>query len=380
MAETKPVREQLGARLRQARIASGLSEAALAEKAAVPEGQLKTFETGGGGLSTGALVRLARVLRIGEEVLVDVAVPFDIARVPHTLLKTASVTGFGALSARDEEILAAALVRANDLATIREFRNKPSLLERFLPSPAPARDAHKAGYRDAIEVRAILDREGALRGLRRLIEDRFGILVVELDFEDWEVVGAACRLESARGIAVRKSLPTETWRRFVLGHELAHHLRDLEVAAGEVSTFAIANKFDMEPPAAEKRANAFAAMLLAPEEAVRMKLGPPAGHKRVEFDKAREWAEAVCSTFAIGFSATAWHLHNLAYYDEGTAKLLLDFADPTPPVGFEEDTRWDGLSREVFEALAAGEISIGRARNMIGDDVEAWVESMSTNA
>jgi hypothetical protein len=159
---------------------------------------------------------------------------------------------------------------------------------------------------------------------------------------------------------------------------LAHHLRDLEAASGEISTFAIASKFDMEPPPIEKRANAFAAMLLAPEGAVRGKLGLPAGRKKAEFDEARVWAESICSIFGIGFAATAWHLHNLAYYDEGTARLLLAHADPTPPTGFEADTRWDGLSREVFEALAAGEISLGRARNLIGDDVEAWTNDSAT--
>jgi hypothetical protein len=69
----------------------------------------------------------------------------------------------------------------------------------------------------------------------------------------------------------------------------------------------------------------------------------------------------------MGFAATTWHLHNLSYFDQGIAEMLL-LAEPEadPVTGFEEDTRFDGLERRVFEAYAREIISRGRARELLG--------------
>jgi Zn-dependent peptidase ImmA (M78 family)/transcriptional regulator with XRE-family HTH domain len=368
----------LSERLRTVRDKAGLSQGDLARRAAVDEEAIRRFEAGTvSALTTGVLIRLADILAIPRVILLNPAEPFEPGRTPHSLLKTAAVRGHGHLAENDENVLASALARARGFAELRALLKRPSLLAEFNLAPPPEAAAHEAGYQDARRVRDLLAREGPIHRLRRLVEDAFGILVVEMDFVDGDVVGAACRLDDARVIAVRRSLPTETWRRFVIGHELEHHLRDLAPAQGEVSNFAVSTRFDMEPPPIEKRANAFSAMLLAPNTAVTALLGPPKGRLAVRFDTARAWVQSVSATYGIGFAAAAWHLHNLGYYDDETVKMLTSLIDSPPPAGFEDDSPFDGLTREVFGALSTGDISLGRARDLIGPLVDRWMDEQS---
>jgi Zn-dependent peptidase ImmA (M78 family)/transcriptional regulator with XRE-family HTH domain len=364
----------LGGRLREAREAAGLSVATLAQKASLAEDALRRFEAGAiAALTTGNLGRLADLLLVPRMSLLNPDAPFSVAASPNTLLKTGDVRSRGHLADADTAELARALGRARLFAELRASLGRPSLLSSFSLVAAPEHDAHEPGYADADIVREkLVGRVGLLSGLRRIVEDRFGILVVDIAFADKDVVGAACRLGDARVIAVQRGLPTETWRRFVIGHELEHHLRDLGPSAGEVSTFSVDARFNMEPSAMEKRANAFSAMLLAPAPAVREELGEPKSRTNLPFAEAREWVERVSQAFGIGFAATAWHLRNLRYYDWNTAKELVSIADGGSSSGFEEDTPYDGLAREVFVALSREEISLGRARDLIGPLVEEW--------
>jgi hypothetical protein len=100
---------------------------------------------------------------------------------------------------------------------------------------------------------------------------------------------------------------------------------------------------------AEKRADAFAAMFLAPEATVADVAGPP--RAVTGFDEARSLVEQVRAVVGMGYAATAWHLHNLGYFDQGRAEMLI-LAEPEvdPIAGLEEDTRFDGLERRVLEA------------------------------
>lgn len=369
----------LGERLRAAREGANLSTATLAERASLPEDAVRGFEGGNiSALTTGNLVRLAGLLLIPRISLLNPNAPFTVASTPNTLLKTTAVRGSGHLAGADTAALAKALARARSFAELRSSLERTSLLSSFSLAKAPDHEAHEAGYSDADMVREkLVGRVGLLSGLRRIVEDRFGILVVDIDFADKDVVGAACRLDDARVIAVQKGLPTETWRRFVIGHELEHHLRDLGSSDGEVSTFSLDKRFNMEPSPMEKRANAFSAMLLAPAPAVREELGEPRGRTNVPFPEAREWVERVSQAFGIGFAATAWHLRNLRYYDRRTAEELVSVADGGSSSSFEEDTPYDGLAREVFSALSSGDISMGRARDLIGPLAEEWEEQQS---
>jgi transcriptional regulator with XRE-family HTH domain len=169
----------LSDRLRAVRIGAGLTMAELAHRADVGEDRLSRFEAGSvSALTTGTLVRLAEILKVPRAIFLDSQAPFDQGQTPHTLLKTAAVRGYGHLTGGDEEALAAALARAHAWAELRVSLGRTSLLGSFSLAPAPDINAHEAGYQDAGRVRELLvGRDGALFGLRRVVEDSFGILV-----------------------------------------------------------------------------------------------------------------------------------------------------------------------------------------------------------
>jgi hypothetical protein len=143
-------------------------------------------------------------------------------------------------------------------------------------------------------------------------------------------------------------------------------LLDLEatgVTADEVPERGARSWFEKKP--AEKRADAFAAMFLAPAAAVAEVAGLPNG--RAGYEEAIAMVDRVRVHVGMGFSATTWHLHNLGYFDQSLAEMLL-LAEPETDsqAGFEEDTRFDGLERRVLEAYAGEHISRGRARELLG--------------
>ena len=101
-------------------------------------------------------------------------------------------------------------------------------------------------------------------------------------------------------------------RRFTLAHELCHLLFDrsagqrLAVASGPWAL-----------PSLEQRANAFAAMLLMPIEAVRTVV---AGLN--EPIASRQGVESAADRMETGFSATLWHLRNLGFVDDSSVQRI----------------------------------------------------------
>ena len=85
-----------------------------------------------------------------------------------------------------------------------------------------------------------------------------------------------------------------------LAHELCHLLYDLE-DDGRVGV--VSNPW--APQAMERRANAFAAMLLMPREALRSVL--PREPRDWSIDGLRE----AMATLGVGKSALTWHMYNL---------------------------------------------------------------------
>jgi hypothetical protein len=283
---------------------------------------------------------------------------------PSVVLK-----GIGAawLHEDDRDALAAGLRRARVFAEAGEFVKAPRLGELFRPTCAPDRDAYVEGYSAASKARSLLPRVGPLRRLARLIEDHFDVLVLRHRFTDPRVLGASCRSGAARLVAVNVGIASETTRRFALAHELGHQLLDLDesgVAADELPDRAARAWFGKTPR--EQRADAFAAMLLSPEAVVAEEVGVPTG-VRASYDVGKSLVERVRAHVGLGFAATTWHLHNLKYFDKGLAEELL-LAEPAadPVMGFEEETRFDGLERRVLEAFARDTISRGRARELLG--------------
>lgn len=361
---------ELGRRLRARREEARLDVATLARRARVAESELQAFEAGKGGLGVAALLRIANVLGVPATSFAHSGAPEVRAPVePSIVLK-----GVGAawLDETDREALASGLRRARAFAEAGELLRVPRLADAFTPSPPPERQAHEPGYAAATTARNLLLRPGPIRNLARLLEDQFGVLVLRHRFADCRVLGAACRSGSARLVAVNVGVAAETTRRFALAHELGHQLLDLNesgVTADEVPERGARAWFEKKP--VEKRADAFAAMFLAPAPAVAEVAGQPRGV--AGYEEAKAMIERVRAHVGMGFAATTWHMHNLGYFDRGLAETLL-LAEPEadPVTGFEEDTRYDGLQRRVFEAHAREIISRGRARELLGsDDPEA---------
>jgi Zn-dependent peptidase ImmA (M78 family) len=366
---------ELGRRLAKRRDEAGLSSEELARLAAVETRDIEAFEQGQGSLGIHALTSVAKALGVPPASFVHTRAPQVKALTePSILLKT---TRDVELKAGDREALIEALRRARAFVTIGEILGiAPLDCELAYPVP-PIRRAYEQGYDAALKVRRKLpERPGPLRGLRRLIETRFNILVVNHRFTTRAILGASCRSGSARLIALNSALSSgEGKRRFVLAHELAHHLLDLDESGIVADEDSDAIGFWLNNPPREQRSNAFAAMLLAPGTAIEEYLG-----KRVQggygLKEARQLVSHGRKMFGLSFAAMAWHLHNRKYLlTEETVKALLTSSESDDVDGFEEDTRFDGLERRVLEALERDLISRLRASELLGRPVNDLLDA-----
>lgn len=344
--------------------------ASLAARAHVPRESVERFERGEGGLGLAALNRLARALGVDSAEFAHTSIQEGSALIaPEVLLKQ---RGSADLEQADLDVIADGLKRARAFVELGTLMGVEQLADAFQPSPAPQEGAHKDGYRWALEVRGMLpERTGPIYRLCRLIENRFNILVRFHAFRNKDVLGASCRIGTARLIVVSAHLESEAQRRFVLAHELAHHLLDLggESVQTDTGTFE-QRRFWLENTPIEKRANAFAAMLLAPAPAMQEVFGPPASYGNGLIE-ARDLVGRARHRFGLSFSAMTWHLKNLKYIkDESTVDALLMTADSADISDFELDTRFDGLERRVLEAFQKEMISSGRARELLGLPIE----------
>lgn len=365
MSDSKGLRD-LGRRLRARRDEARLDPATLSTLARVAPDALERFEEGHGGLGVPALMRVASALGVPPTSFVHTDAPIVHASVEPSIVLKAPAAAW--LNDTDREALVRSLRRARAFVEVGELLGVERHADAFAPSAPPNERPFRHGAEVALRVRGALpERSGPLRGLARLLEDRFNILVLRHPFSDSRVLGAACRSGAARLVAMNSGIASETTRRFALAHELGHHVLDLEESGARADEGEVTRTWFENPPA-EKRANAFAAMLLAPESVVAEVAGPRRSVNR--YDEAKRLVDAVRAHVGMGFAATAWHLHNLEYFiDDGLVRTLL-LAEPDADAlsGFEEDTRFDGLHRRVAAALAKDMISRARARELLGDD------------
>ncbi|RKH69842.1 ImmA/IrrE family metallo-endopeptidase [Corallococcus interemptor] len=362
---------ELGRRLSRRRKEAGLEVEALAARARVSAHLIRTFEQGEQALGLSALTRLASALGLSPTAFFHTSAPVEKALMEPTALLKGS-TASASLSDVDRAFLVDGLRQARAFSLLGALRQVPRLAEQFQPEPPPSKNAHQAGYACARRVRALLpERQGPLRNLGRLMESHFDILVLRHAFTNPAVNGVSCRSGDARLIVIHEALTHEPVRRFVLAHELAHQLLDLSESDVQTDEGRLdSSRFWMENPPAEKRANAFAAMLLAPEEAVAQSLGAakPEGYG---LKAARELVIRARTHFGLSFSAMAWHLYNLRYIREReTVEALVMSPDETVLDSFEEDTRFTGIERRALDAHAHELISSSRARELLGRPVE----------
>jgi Zn-dependent peptidase ImmA (M78 family)/transcriptional regulator with XRE-family HTH domain len=367
----------LGARLEARREEAQIDASDLAARARVPFDALIRFERGEGGLGVSQLARLARVLGVSEAQFFHTTMAEERAPMaPMVLLKASRGAD---LEDGDRSFLAQALQRARMFDELGQVLQRPRLAEQFGLHLPPERKAHEDGYRLAETVRAKLSplRIDRLEGLGRLLEASFNILVMTRAFGRSEVSGASCRWGQARLVAVNKSIDNEGQMRFALAHELAHHLADLPENSAWADERPDQRRLWGEGSPTEKRANAFAAMFLAPAGAVAALIGKPGGSTPA-ITEARSKVLNVRERFGLSFTATTWHLSNLKYFDRDTADLLEQTApDATPPSGLEPEEKYDGLQRRAFEAYREELISFGRLREVVGEEVARMVVAAS---
>ena len=167
-------------------------------------------------------------------------------------------------------------------------------LERMTPSPS--------GTATSVDIDRILE--------------ALGVEVVEVRLTD----------ETTRAVAIAgpQRRPCVAWnsacernadargRRFTLAHELCHLLFDAD--AGR--RLALASG-PWAPVDVEQQANAFAAMLLMPTEAVHSAVG-----ELTEPLGSRNAVARIAGQFNTGFDATLHHLANLGFIDEYTTERI----------------------------------------------------------
>lgn len=371
--------KELGRRLTICREQARLEVGQLALRSGVAVDRVVAFERGEGGLRMSDVVSVARALGVPRGSFLHSSAPVPRAyQAPDVML-----LGRGTVSLRDEdrEALAAGLVRARSFLEALDLTESPALRgeERlFQTAELTSEEPHVLGYARAREVRTRLSEflparaplAGPLRDLARLIEDHFGILVALLTFASQDVAEASCRLGPARLIAVDARQP-ETTCRWALAHGLAHQLLDLEEE--DAVHEEIDERFSLDKPQREKRADAFAAMLLAPQEAVEAVLG---GRPLRELAEARGAVEDCRRALGLGFIPMTRQLQNLRRLSRETADALVATAQTAGVDGFEAPRRYDGLERRVLEALTGGWISRGRARELLGLSAgeDAWLD------
>ncbi len=140
--------------------------------------------------------------------------------------------------------------------------------------------------------------------------------MVDRELSDETIRGVALDGEHHRpGILVnsRNSANAHPFgRRFTLAHELCHLLFDRDAGAH----LAIASG-PWAPCDVERRANAFAAMFLMPNQLVRRAVSALA-----EPFYTKEAIQSVANRLRTSFEATLWHLKNLGYIDDVTRQRI----------------------------------------------------------
>lgn len=176
------------------------------------------------------------------------------------------------------------------------------------PSAKYGPPPYRWGYKLAHETRHRLglSQSEPIKSLRALVEDRLGIPIVQTDLPP-QFAGATISSGSARGIVLNlQGFNQNPWiRRNTLAHELGHLLWDPEDRLNvlRVDTF---NEIDYgderTSDPVEARANAFAAELLAPREAVLQIIK--------DTNSDADAIQLVCDWFGIGPSAARYQMQN----------------------------------------------------------------------
>lgn len=274
-------REELGARLRSAREASGLTQAEVAARLGLSRPAVAEIEAGRRGVSGLELDRLAYLF--GRDIREFLRPAFDAEDVLAAVFRAAPELAEDDLagSLRD------AIRLGRELSSLEASLGLPGadLVAPAFPAVLPHNrwDAVQQGERAAAEERRRLDLgTGPIDDVAELLTAQ-GVRAVCIDLPA-DVSGMTLRLRQAGLLVVVNRAHAWTRRRFSWAHELAHVRLDPDLL-NQVSRGS--ERDDLR----EVRANAFAAAFLLPEEGVRQFVerlgkGEPSRARARLFDEA----------------------------------------------------------------------------------------------
>jgi Zn-dependent peptidase ImmA (M78 family) len=224
---------------------------------------------------------------------------------------------FGSVSPQvgteDVTVLARSLIELS-----RSNGDPPNLSRHVRSEPSVMEVAWNRGYRLAEELLGRLGRPANgdvtidIHGILKSL----GIEIRDVQLDDESIRGVSVAGPGHRpAILINRTHDANGFPsgyRFSLAHELCHILHDRSAGVG----LALASG-PWAPRDVERRANAFAAMLLMPRALIERASGASA-HETGSL----EWVLDIARTLKTSIRATLPHLRNLGYIDEGTEERI----------------------------------------------------------
>lgn len=334
-------------RIRQARLAAGLTLAALGEKIGVSHTTIQKYEKGLLTPSSSQLLKLARACGIRTEYF------FRTHKVELAQPEFRKHAAFGKIAQEALKLKVVELVEKR-VELLGAFPESPLLA--FAP---PAGLPERIESLDEIEAFSDLVRIAWQLGMNPISDltdtlETVGLLVIMVDEENPKFSGltATARTDDGREypvVAVSKLWPGDR-QRFTLAHELGHLLLEGRLADGLDE---------------EKACDRFAGAFLAPRVAVVHLLG--------QQRHALEWQELYALKHEFGLSMAGWlqrakqcRVISDAYYLSMVKRFSFR--------GWRRNEPWNPLPQEyprlfnqlVYRALAEQYISEGKAAELLG--------------
>lgn len=340
----------------------GLSIASLARLAGLKTSEVTLAETAGKVSPVRSLERLAPWLAIDERYLgYNVAESRDPALgVRFRRLANAEVGG-GLSPTAVLKLAEAAWIIARHGVLARELGDELNRARAsFRPDANYNYPTYQVGYRLAERTRKLLDIDSAvpIKNLRRLIEDRLKIPLVETELGP-SLAGATIANGAHRGIVVNIEGKNENvWiRRMTLAHELGHLLWD---PSQKLESLMVDRYDEIEGPTdlptdpVETRANAFAIALLA----------PPGEVERIVRDAGDPSAAIaqVSDQFGVSITASRRHIQNVC----GLERIQL----PKPAITPSDD--WKAQEDYTNDFFPLSQTPVARRGRFAWTVVTAW--------
>ena len=368
--------------LRARRLATGLAEQQVADRAGVSLADLQAAEAGRKRSPIRVLSKLAQVLALDAD---RIGAAAGGGGDPQLGVRLRDIhQGPGAMGAAVVLGLAEAAWVIASQSKLESWidPSRTSLPRRlgFAPEPTtPYRPAWRDGMNLAHRARDLLriGPDAPIR-LKTLLEDRLAVPVIQLALPE-RFAGATIGNGTARGIAVNiNGINGNVWvRRMTIAHEIGHLLWDSDEDLNRLRVddeAMLAADWNSMTDKVEVRANAFAAEFLAPQAAVIK-----------TYEKSGEGAagvSAVMKHFGIGFTAATWQIHN-GRGNKGT-KPFMQSLPGTEPM---DDWKADEAGTTDFFVIRETPISrrgrfaelclLAYKANLISDDTAA--EYLGTN-